>query len=320
MDLRDFSKFGAGAFQYVPPRTFELAGQKFELLMDDGYDLVLNFLNKKEVEWNYVNKEPSSPQKAEYDALKGDDTTYFVTFMLEGRPFEHRENWVVIIDLEQMLVTQQRSVVGENPRWPYLVDSYFVFGAIKQDGVEFKSYPRHGFTSDMVGNIVQWQYSPDMATVHAYYTRDFYRITYPRNATTAEGAAQADSMNAMVGALPSSDEPAFYVRIKRGMYLVSCTEQNMEKLMGASTGFRSDNLTFLDNYNNCYDIGRGFGTMTGAGFGPPPDPDAPAAPPPADSNILVLIGAYAKIIDPSTDEFWQKILTDPNPYLVSNGQ
>ncbi|MDR0445879.1 MAG: MoaF N-terminal domain-containing protein [Oscillospiraceae bacterium] len=303
MDLREFSKFGGGAFQYVPPKCFELKGQRFELLMDDGYDLVLNFTDDTTVEWNYINKEPSTPQKDEYECRKGDDTTYLVSWCLAGKEFMKRENYTFVIDLEQHLVTHLICKVGTNPRWPYLVSSEFVFGAIKQNGVEYKHYPRHGFSSDPVGNIIQWQYAPEMATVHLYYDRDWYRITYPRdNIQSQDAAAVNEQMNQMVNALPGSDEPAYYVKIKEGMYLVSCTEQNMEKLLGASVGFRSDTLCFLDNYNHMYDVGRGFGTMT--------------APDGTDSNVFVMIGAYGKIIDPEKDEFFKKMLTDKNPYLV----
>jgi flavorubredoxin len=40
------------------------------------------------------------------------------------------------------------------------------------------------------------------------------------------------------------------------------------------------------------------------------------APDGTDSNVFVMIGAYGKIIDPEKDEFFKKMLTDKNPYLV----
>lgn len=301
MDLRDFSK-GAPPFQYVPPRCFELAGQTFELLMDDGYDIVLNFVDKTTLQWNYKNREPSSPQTDTYECRKGDDTTYLVTWDLAGRELLKRENFTFVIDLEQMLVTQLIAKIGTNPRWPYLVTTEFVFGAIAQEGVEFKSYPRHGFTDDMVGNIIQWQYAPEMSTVHAYYSAHWYRITYPRDdIKSVEARKVNNSFNQILASLPSSDEPCDYVKIKDGMYLVSCTERNMEKLLGASIGYRSDTLCFLDNYKGCFDVGRGFGTMT--------------SPEGEDSPVFVMIGAYAKHVDPASHDDYKTILTDPNPYL-----
>ena len=300
MDLRKISKF-EGSFQYVPPRCFELAGRRFELLMDDGYDIVLDFIDNSTVKWNYVNKEPTAPQTDEYECRKGDDTTYFVTWCLAGKEMAKRENFTFVIDLEQMLVTHVIARMGVNPRWPYLVTTDFVFGAIKQEGVEFKPYPRHGFTDDMVGNIVKWQYAPEMATIHAYHASHWYRITYPReDIKTEEAKARIEAMNQMVSKLPGPDEPTDYVKIKDGLYLVSLTERNMEKVIGADGGFRSDTLCFLDNFHNHYNVGRGFGTITRDG---------------KDYPVYVMIGAYGKVFDADSNEDYVKLMTDPNPFL-----
>ena len=101
----------------------------------------------------------------------------------------------------------------------------------------------------------------------------------------------------MMGSLPGSDEPADYVKIKEGMYIVSATEQNMEKILGAKMGFRSDTLLFLDNWNRMYSVGRGYGTMTREGS--------------PDGEIFCMIGKYA-----SKPEIEEHMFTDPNPYQV----
>jgi hypothetical protein len=100
----------------------------------------------------------------------------------------------------------------------------------------------------------------------------------------------------MMKKMPGSDEPAYYVKIKEGIYLVSITEQNMEKILGDKVGFRSDTLCFLDNWNRLYSVGRGFGTMT---------TDA------KDREIFVMIGKYG-----SPEEVDKHLFTDPNPYLA----
>ena len=69
------------------------------------------------------------------------------------------------------------------------------------------------------------------------------------------------SVSAIRELMPGSDEPAYYVKIKEGMYLVSITEQNMEKILQwqrSSAAMRC----VLDNWNRMYGVGRGFGTMT----------------------------------------------------------
>ena len=96
--------------------------------------------------------------------------------------------------------------------------------------------------------------------------------------------------------MPSSDEPCYYVKIKEGMYLVSCTEQNLEKLLGARFGFRSDTLCFLDNWKQLISVGRAFGTWTKEG---------------EDKPLLMMIGKYGSPV-----EVEERFFTDPIPYLM----
>ena len=239
--------------QYKPPFCYELAGQKFVIAMEDGHDYTLNFLDKKTVEWNL---DSDAPKAEYYECLKGDDTTYLVTFEIEGT--ELRTNHTFVLDLENMLVTRIIGKIGENPKFPFLNNTYFEFGAIyREDGTtEFR---RHSFTSDMIGTVMQWTYGEQMVTVHAYYTTNFYRITYPRELALER---QQEEMDEMVHLMPSSDEPAVYVKIKPNMYLVSITERNMEKILNGQVKYRCNTMCFLQNYDRLYQVGRTFGTLS----------------------------------------------------------
>jgi hypothetical protein len=80
------------------------------------------------------------------------------------------------------------------------------------------------------------------------------------------------------------------------MYLVSVTEQNLEKLLGERFGFRSDTLCFLDNWDRMYSVGRAFGTKTVDGV---------------DRDMFIIIGKYG-----SPEEVEERFFTDPIPYLI----
>ena len=297
LDLRTLCPYGKDSIQqYTPPRCFELAGKTFDLIMDDGYDFVLRFLDINRLEWRRSEEPPVS---AKYKCLKADAATYLVSYELSAiRP---RVNHTFVIDLENMLVTRIVSSIGANPRWPYLTKTEFEFGAISNGG-EFRSYPRHGFTSDMIGNVAQWAYGSEMSTVHVYYCGNFYRLTHPRDRVPSKVEAKENYAFAdMQNSLPSTDEPTVYIKIKEGMYLISLTEINCEKLLGAKIGFRSNTLCFLQNYKHCSVVGRAFGTTT--------LPDG------TDSDTNTLIGAYGRLID-AADEDIKRMLTDPNPFLV----
>ena len=303
MDLRTLTPFKGGAInQYTPPRVYELAGERFEFIMDDGYDYFLNFIDSETLEWYWAGE---TPKKAQYMCEKGDDTTYLVTFELSG--VTPRVNHTFVIDRENNLVTRLISRIGTNPKFPYLMKSEYEFGAIKQGDEEVKLYPRHGFTNDVVGTVVQWVYGSEMATVHIYYCTDFYRISYSRDAAFSVEAKRMNEMfTNMLNEIPSSDEPTTYIKIKDGMYLFTLTEANGEKLLGAKMGgFRSNTMSFLQNYKTTRLVGRAFGTST------PKDAD--------EVKTHILFAAYGKLIDPEGDEGLQKMLNDPNPYLVESG-
>lgn len=281
--------------QYCPPRCFELAGKNFNFVLDTGEDTgvaALRFLDETRLEWSIRNSD--NYKTDQYECRKGDDWTYLVTYCIEGRT--PRENHTWIIDREQGLVTFLRCSLGENPFWPYLIESHFSFGYIKEEGREHTDRRRHGFTDDVVGTGVKWVYGHGMATVHIYHATNWYRITYPKDKLKDQEDGSVSAIRELMKEMPGSDEPAYYVKIKEGMYLVSITEQNMEKILGERAGFRSDALCFLDNWNRMYSVGRGFGTMTTDG---------------QDREIFVMIGKYG--VPEEVDEHF---FTDTNPYLV----
>jgi hypothetical protein len=292
--------------QFCPPKCFELAGKRFDFVVDTGEetgDAVLNFIDETHVEWSI--KSSGSLKTDPYECRKSDDYTYLVTYCIDGKT--PRENHTWVIDKEQGLVTFLRCTLGENPYWPYLIESHFGFGYIKIEGQPHTDLKRHGFTDDTVGTSVKWTYGHELATVHVYYHPHWYRIGYPKTATAPQKPTDANdqpapdasfnnTMGEMMKKLPGSDEPCYYVKIKEGIYLESATEQNMEKLIGEKIGFRSDTLCFLDNWNRLYSVGRGFGTMTMNG---------------TEGPIFVMIGKYG-----TPEEVDEHFFTDPNPYLV----
>ncbi|MDR0905549.1 MAG: molybdenum cofactor biosynthesis F family protein [Oscillospiraceae bacterium] len=291
MDLRELNPVTAGDIvQYAAPQNYDLVGQSFTFLLDSGYNYELKFIDTKQVQWNFAGEQPKT---SEYLCCKSEETTYLLSYELGTEP---RSNHTWVIDLENWLVTLISSKIGENPKFPYLITPKYEFGAIQRDGVEYTTYPRHGFTSDMIGNVVQWTYGAEMATVHIYYNTNWYRITYPPE---KKGSMM---FNEAMAKIPSSDEPTAYIKIKEGVYLFSLTEQNMEKLLGAAMHVRSNTMCFIQNYNRVYTVGRAFGTATWD------DGDKP---------LHLNFAAYGKVLDPKEqEEYIQNLLTDPNPYLV----
>ena len=296
MDLmKRYSPVAAGKSinQYCPPRCFEFAGRTCIYVVDTGEDAgvyTLRFVDNTLLEWS---KDGSAPKTERYECRKSDDFTYLLSYVIEGKT--PRENHTWVIDEEQELVTFLRCSMGENPLYPYLIENHFGFGYISVEGREHTDLRRHCFTDEVVGTSVRWTYGHNMSSIHVYHDPHWYRIGYPKSRIDTEDVPDSTKkFRELMKKMPSSDEQAFYVRIKEGMYFISVTEQNLEKILGERFGFRSDTLCFLDNWDRLYSVGRGFGTKTVDG---------------ADSEIFVMIGKYA-----SPEEVDEHYFTDPVPY------
>ena len=290
---------GKGISQFLPPFSYELAGESFTFVMDDGYDYFLRVIDDKTLEWHWAGDAPKTEQ---YLCLKGDDTTYLLSFELQG--VSPRVNHTFVIDREQDLVTRLISKIGTNPRYPYLMKTEYEYGAIHREGAEVRLYPRHGFSNDVTGTAVQWSYDSETASQHAYYCSNYYRITYPRDPNYSEIAKKMSEMfNSFVQRLPSTDEPCTYIKIKEGMYLFTLTEANGEKILGAEMGgFRSNTMSYLHNFKTVRTYGRSFGTST------PPGKD--------EVHRHLMFAAYGKLTDPEIDDSMQKMFHDPNPFII----
>ena len=299
-ELYKLSPFGGkGISQFSPPFCYELVGESFEFIMDDGYDFSLRIIDDNTLEWNWVGDDP---KRENYMCMKGDDTTYLLSYELQG--VSPRVNHTFVIDRENDLVTRLISKIGTNPRYPYLMKTEYEFGAIYREGVETKLYPRHGFTDDVSGTAVQWSYDSETASMHAYYCSDYYRITYPRDPTYSEAAKRMNDMfNNFVKRIPTTDEPCTYIKIKDGLYLFTLTEANGEKILGAEMGgFRSNTMSFLHNFKAVRTFGRAFGTST--------PKDMP------EVHTHLMYAAYGRLIDPETDENLVGLFKNPNPFIV----
>ncbi|NLV50594.1 MAG: hypothetical protein GXY20_07875 [Clostridiales bacterium] len=287
MNLWEYPRPVYSINQFCQPHCSELAGQSFFFVMDSGYDCRLDITGADTCMWSIAGQEP---QEATYECLKGDDTTYLLDYdVRETLGTNNRVNHLYIIDMEQSLVTRLVCTIGCNPKFPNLVKSEVDFGAIKVEGKDLP-FKRHCFTTDLLGTRVEWHWSTTMWTRHDYFSTAYYRITWPEDSSAAKNIGEPFL------SLPSTDERAFYVKIKENMYLFCLTEELTERLLQGKTLFCSNNMAFLQNYDRMYHVGRTFGTINSNG------------------NLLpcrTLFGAFGNPVSLSPE-----FLNAENPYTV----
>lgn len=238
-----------GMSQYRPPLCFELVGKTFELVMDSGFDYELTFTDRRKLSYGELGKEK---RDFTYDCLKADDDTYFVNFEVDGAV--PRAGQTFILDMEQSLVTACYVTVGQNPKFPKMCESHFTFGAIrKEDGT--LNPLRHGYTDDMVGRAINWQYGT-LSVVHVYASERYYRLT-----TTQAALERVKREDPEVYKIISEnnkhriyEEPCNMIKVKDGMYIFEANE-----VMGNRERGSGNDLLFLMNLGRMHDVGRSFG-------------------------------------------------------------
>lgn len=245
MDLMKYAREDYSIAHFARANSLELSGQELYLVMDDGYNCILKFDGKMCI-WSI---EGQMHHENEYMCFKADDSTYLLTFDVSDK-----ENHSYVIDMEQRLVTRLICRKGVHPVNPHITKREFTFGAIKIKGYKLP-YKRHTFSTEHMGTTVQWRWSPELFTRHAYLESNWYRITWEDE---GEAAEDFDVTNEM---LPSTDEHARYIKIKDNMFLFSVTEETEERMLGDIQHFRCDNLLLLQNYDRMYQVGRGFGDI-----------------------------------------------------------
>lgn len=284
MDLKDYPRQGDGLTQFAKPPCFELDGQNFTFVMDGGIDFEIAVTGRTTLLWNAVGE---AQREAAYDCVKADDLTYLLTFRVFGDG--PTESHTYIIDLEQRLVTRHICFAGTNPRHPLLLVNHYDFGAIRTEGYALP-YKRHYYTDELLGTNVEWHWTTDLVSRHAYVHTNFYRVTWE------EGSAMEEAFEEEFDKIPATDELATFIRIKDGIYLFVVTEEKVERLLDDDQPFRSDSMLFILNFDRCFHIGRAFGAMMVDGR---PEP------------LYMIFGAFG-----NTLELPESLLRAPNRYTA----
>ena len=184
-----------GLSQYRAPLCHELAGRHFHIVLDQGNEYSFYFLDGENVQI----AEKGQPYIWEsYEALKADDTTYFVHIMTTEGKGKLNLTWV--LDTAQRLATCVVMEEGFDPEYPRLIRTTPFFGAIRVPGRELPTI-RHHLSKKMVGHHIFWHYNPGFAIQHIYHDP----------ITCRASAGNVDSNEAMRSRLSdmlSSEDPA----------------------------------------------------------------------------------------------------------------
>ena len=216
---------------YTPPDTDDLVGLVLIFMCTEGKRFVFRFVDINKV-WF---KEEGEKDKSCYCNVKTmDNEVYFVNFLVPG--YATSRQITLIADMVSGSATVVDAHVGTEHS-NIDVDREFYFGQLFKDGTDFVRGELHGFTLDLLGKSIIWEYSPNIIKIKHIYNCDIY---YTYKNLTAQGTWMATN-------------PADYVKIRDGLYLFSFVEERQVGIQAI----------FLIDMARMHDIGCFYGISSG---------------------------------------------------------
>ena len=213
------------------------------LCMDDGRDYALEVRSAELIRW----------EGREYPAKSMDlGEVRFLTFDTQASP---RVNLTLVLDPAEGLATLVTCRQGLNPKRPTYISTDILTGAIETPGKPL-SEKRHGFTDELKGRAVRWDYDWGFSIVHVYVTERYYRIRLLQKM----GDPDSPYEQAMKDYVDRT-EPAYYLRIRPGVVLFGFTEDNMDRVTPPEIACSS--RAQLIDLRRMETVGRGFGLIGG---------------------------------------------------------
>jgi len=218
-----------GNSMYRVPYSRELEGKSFEFIFDDGYELTCSFPMRDKMLFK-ANDDDKEYLEDAY-CMKAQEGFFFVLCEIAGSV--PRKAIMLMIDVDNRLVTGNFALQGTKPEFMNLVTRQVRFGAIK-DGEKPLPTKRTGFTHDLEGKKIEWRYDPKFSIIHVYLADSKYTVAFPEAMKAQMAAArEAAKANPEAEQQPRRRMPipywehSVYVKLRENLYMFSFIEENL---------------------------------------------------------------------------------------------
>jgi hypothetical protein len=201
---------------YKGRRVTRFAGRSLTVRMDDGPVIEYRFADGKRLEWRHAGE--ADWREAWYEMYEADDELYFFAHFLDAE--FPRSCAMVVLDMKNGLSTLVKGTTGTPFRNNETHPDYY-FGVFHMDGAPTPpTYLRHGWTTEMVGELVTWNYqrgNPGLTSMHFYATPSAYSWVI----------FQPDGSGG-----PQWSSPGWYSKVREGVYLMAWVEEACNGTLG----------------------------------------------------------------------------------------
>ena len=206
----------AGMAGYKSERVTHFGGKQLSVHMDNGPAIEYDFIDGKQLKWRYPGD--ANWRTAWYEMYEPDEALFFFAHLLDAQ--FPRSCAMVALDMKNGLSTVVQGTTGTPFRNNETTPHYY-FGVFKMAGAPTPpTYLRHGWTDEMVGEAVTWNYgrgNPGLTSMHFYATPSSYSwiIFQP----DGSGGMQWSS-------------PGWYSKLRDGVYIMAWVEEACNGTLG----------------------------------------------------------------------------------------
>jgi MoaF N-terminal domain/MoaF C-terminal domain len=210
------------------PSSGFLAGKELTMRFDHAVAVNYQFETADKLRWRHEGD--SAWHEERYEAWESASGVIMFGHLLTGAPSHNC--YKIVADFEQGLATCIHGTIGTK----YIANEAQAdtwFGVIEMAGLTPPKYRRHGFTDELIGRAISWNYSPGLTSMHLY--------------TTPHSLSWIIFGDSGAGGMEWSG-PASYVKIRDGLYLAYWLEEACNGTLG----------TILINVRTMHDVGIGY--------------------------------------------------------------
>jgi hypothetical protein len=208
---------GAGGMGgYKSERVEALVGKSLTVRMDNGGPAIdYVFDEGLKLRWKYSGD--SNWREAFYEMYEPDEELYFFAHFLDAE--FPRSCAMVALDMKNGLSTLVKGTTGTPYRNNETTPQYH-FGVFEMEGITPPRYLRHGWTDELVGEAVTWNYqpgNPGLTSMHLYLTPNSYSwVIFLGNGS---GGMQWTS-------------PGWYSKLRDDVYIMAWVEEACNGTLG----------------------------------------------------------------------------------------
>jgi hypothetical protein len=206
---------GTGGMGGYKHELVDFSGKSLTVRTDSGPVLEYRFDEIRKLRWRFAGD--NNWRDAFYEMYEADDELFFFAHFLDAE--FPRSCAMVALDMKNGLTTLIKGTTGTPYRNNETTPDFY-FGVIEMDGIIPPRYHRHGWTDEMVGKAVTWNYqpgNPGLTSMHLYLTPHTY--SWVIFLTNGAGGMQWSS-------------PGWYSKVRDGVYIMAWVEEACNGTLG----------------------------------------------------------------------------------------